>query len=237
MKLTLANERLLAVMAHPDDCELFCAGTLARAKSDGAAVAVCVMCSGDKGVASGSAAGGLAESRRQEAEAAASVLGAQLFWFGSPDGELMDGVDQRRKLIEIFRQFAPTLVITHASEDYHPDHRATSVLAEAASWFASSKGHVTTTKATDSPPALWFADTIHMNGFSPEFYIDVSDQMSTKQRMLECHKSQLQRAGDNDFAPLMELMLRQSQARGTQSGVQAAEAFRTHHAFKRVRAW
>ena len=41
----------------------------------------------------------------------------------------------------------------------------------------------------------------------------------------------------NGFAPLAELMLRQCRMRGAQSGVAAAEAFRPHEAFKRVRAW
>src|SRR6266704_1525308 len=49
MKLNFENERVLAVVAHPDDAELLCAGTLARAKADGAAIASCVMCRGDKG--------------------------------------------------------------------------------------------------------------------------------------------------------------------------------------------
>ena len=49
MKLNFANERLLAVVAHPDDAELLCAGTLARARADGAAIGICVLCQGDKG--------------------------------------------------------------------------------------------------------------------------------------------------------------------------------------------
>jgi LmbE family N-acetylglucosaminyl deacetylase len=238
MRLSFAGERILAVMAHPDDCELVCAGTLARAVRENAPVAVCVACAGDKGApAATQNAPDLARVRREEATSAAEALGAELFWLGFPDGELVDGVEQRRKLVEVYRQFNPTLVITHAMEDYHPDHRATSLLAEAASWFASSRGHVTDSKATDAPPALWFADTINMSGFVPEFYIDVTEQVALKKRMLQCHKSQLQRAGDQDFAPLMDLMLRQCETRGAQAGVEAAEAFRSHQAFKRIRAW
>jgi LmbE family N-acetylglucosaminyl deacetylase len=105
------------------------------------------------------------------------------------------------------------------------------------SWFASSRGHVTDTKATDAPPALWFADTINMTGFAPEFYVDVSEHLAVKKQMLNCHRSQLERADDKDFAPLMDLMLRQCQTRGAQAGVEAAESFRSYHAFKRVRAW
>jgi hypothetical protein len=55
--------------------------------------------------------------------------------------------------------------------------------------------------------------------------------------MLQCHRSQLKRGGDADFAPLDELMLRQCRTRGAQAGVAAAEAFRPHLAFKRARAW
>jgi N-acetylglucosamine malate deacetylase 1 len=55
MKLSFTNDRVMAVMAHPDDAELLCAGTLARAKADGAAIAICVMCAGDKGAGSATA--------------------------------------------------------------------------------------------------------------------------------------------------------------------------------------
>ena len=111
MKLTFANDRLLAVMAHPDDAELLCAGTLARAKADGATIGIVVMCRGDKGVGSTAPQADLARVRQEEAAAAAEVLGAQLFWFGAADGELFDSYEMRKKLMEIFRRFRPTLAI------------------------------------------------------------------------------------------------------------------------------
>jgi LmbE family N-acetylglucosaminyl deacetylase len=237
LRLSFTHERILAVMAHPDDAELLCAGTLARAKQDGAAIAICVMCQGDKGLPAGPAPEKFAEVRKAEAAEAANSLGAELFWYRCPDGELTDGVEQRRKLIEIYRQFRPTLVITHGTEDYHPDHRAAGAIAEAATWFCASRGHVTDSPAMDSSPALWIADTLNMTGFLPELYIDITEHLALKQRMLQCHRSQLQRANDKDFAPLAELMIRQSHARGAQAGVEAAEAFRTHQAFKRIRAF
>src|SRR3954470_11548050 len=149
MKLNFASERVLAVMAHPDDAELLCAGTLARAKSDGAAIGIVVMCRGDKGAGSATTGQDLGRVRQEEATAAAEVLGAKLFWFGADDGELFDSYENRRKLIETYRQFRPTLVIAPASEDYHADHRAASALAEAASWFCSSRGHVTESPALE----------------------------------------------------------------------------------------
>ncbi len=238
MRLAFTNDRVLAVMAHPDDAELLCAGTLARAKADRAAIAICVMCRGDKGIGSSTGAVDLGAVRREEAEAAAKVLSAELYWQDHPDGELFDTYANRLKLVATYRRFRPTLVVAHSAEDYHPDHRAASVLAEAATWFAASRGHAAEgLEPLDAPPSLWWADTVNMSGFEPGFYVDVSTHMDGKRRMLQCHHSQLQRADDRDFAPFSTLMIRQAETRGAQAGVAAAEAFRAHHAFKRSQAW
>jgi N-acetylglucosamine malate deacetylase 1 len=236
MKLDFSKERVLAVVAHPDDAELLCAGTLARAKSDGAAIAICVMCNGDKGQPA-KAIKNLATVRRKEMLAAAKVVGARLFTCGYPDGTLMDGVAQRRKLIEVFRVFRPTLVFAHSPNDYHADHRAASAIAEAASWLSASKGYKTRSPALPCPPALWWMDTINLIGFEAGFYIEISNHVQVKERMLLCHESQLTRGKEARFTPLVALMKRQCQMRGAQAEVSAAEAFRIHAAFKRARAW
>jgi LmbE family N-acetylglucosaminyl deacetylase len=237
MRLTFSQDRILAVMAHPDDAELLCAGTLARARADGAEIAICVMCRGDKGLRAGEVIDNLAQVRQAEATQAAKVLGAQLFWFGSNDAELLDGLTPRRALVEIYRQFRPTLVIAHFLQDYHPDHRAAAQLAEAASWFCASRGYKTGSPALETAPAVWFADALNMSGFSPHLFVDVSEQLELKKKMLACHQSQIRRGADRDFAPLTELMLHQAQSRGAEAGAAAAEAFTAHHFFKRARAW
>lgn len=236
MKLDFSNERVLAVVAHPDDAELLCAGTLARARSEGAAIGVCVLCRGDKGQPSRPIAR-LASVRRREMAASSRLLDAQLFPVGFPDSTLLNGLQQRRALTEIYRRFKPTLVLAHAPEDYHPDHRAASALAEAASWFCASRGYKTHSPALPTSPALWWMDTLNMSAFEPGFYLDVSAHLGLKVRMLSCHKSQLQRGSDADFSPPAELLRLQARTRGSQAGVAAAEAFRACHAFKRGRAW
>src|SRR5438094_3929296 len=109
MRLNFKGERVLAVVAHPDDAELLCAGTLARAKRDGAAIAVCVLCRGDKGQPSEKVAN-LAAVRRKEMRASAKLLEAQLFLGEQPDGDLSDTAKPRLQLIEVYRLFEPTLV-------------------------------------------------------------------------------------------------------------------------------
>lgn len=193
MRLGFTGDRVLAVMAHPDDVELLCAGTLARAKADGADVGIAVMCRGDKGVGSETLQPGLDEVRRSEATAAAEVLAARLFWIGIGDGELFDSYENRRTLIEVYRQFRPTLVITHSPADYHADHRAAAAIAEPATWSAASRGNITRSAALEKQPKLWFADTVNMSSFQPHFFIDVSDHVEVKRKMLLCHRSQVER--------------------------------------------
>jgi LmbE family N-acetylglucosaminyl deacetylase len=236
MRLDFAEARVLAVVAHPDDAELLCAGTLARARAECAEIGMCVLCRGDKGQSSRPVPN-LAARRGQEMMASARLLGARLYAGRQPDGTLADDTGQRGGLIEVYRQFKPSLVLAHAPEDYHPDHRAASALAEAASWFCASRGHKTRSAALSTPPELWWMDTVGMNGFEPGFFVDISEQIELKKRMLSCHRSQLERGKDADFSPLMEMLRLQAQARGCQAGVAAAEAFRPYHAFKRTRAW
>lgn len=236
MRLDFAHERVLAVVAHPDDAELLCAGTLARARADGAAVGVCVLCQGDKGQPTPPLPD-LAAVRRAEMAESAQLLGAELLTGDFPDGQLYDGPSERSAVNALFRRFRPTLVLAHDPDDYHADHRAAAALAEAASWFCASAGQPSPLPPLDAPPALWRLDVLNLGDFRPEFFVDVSPFVELKRRLLACHRSQLQRGTDRAFAPLEELMLRQCQARGAQAGVAAAEAFRSHRAWKRVRAW
>jgi LmbE family N-acetylglucosaminyl deacetylase len=236
MRLSFENERVLAVVAHPDDAELLCAGTLARARQDGATIAVCVMCQGDKGQPA-TRIENLPAVRREETMAAARLLGAEVLGTDFPDGELADELAERQATIQVYRRFRPTLVIAHAPTDYHPDHRAAAALAEAASWFAASAGYLPDVPPLSMQPELWWMDTINMANFEPGFFVDIAPFASLKHEMLRCHKSQLARSTSGDFSPLEEVMRCQYTARGTQAGVTAAEAFRIHPAWKRCRAW
>ena len=116
MKLHFHDQRIMAVVAHPDDAELLCAGTLARAQADGAQTAICVMCQGDKGQPAARIAN-LAATRRKEMARAARLLGAQLLRADVPDSTLTDDPPTRRKLVGLMRRFRPTLVLAHWPHD------------------------------------------------------------------------------------------------------------------------
>lgn len=236
MRLQFDQERVLAVVAHPDDAELLCAGTLARARVDGAEIGVCVLCQGDKG-SPGQLAGDLVLKRRRESETAAKLLGATLFPGEIPDAMLLETEETRSRMVEVLRRFRPTLVLAHWKDDYHPDHQVASRLAEATTWLSASRGFMTGSPPLEVSPTLWWMDTLGMMGFEPAFSVDISAHVELKEQLLACHQTQLARAGDPDFTHLMDLMKNQMYTRGQQSGVRAAEGFRAHLAFKRFRAW
>jgi LmbE family N-acetylglucosaminyl deacetylase len=234
VKLDFSDQRIVAVVAHPDDAEILCAGTLARARQDGASVAIAVLCKGDRGQPE-EPIPELAEVRREEMTRAGKLLGAQLFFGEVSDGSLADELAVRLDLTEVFRRFESTLVLAHDPGDYHPDHQAASKLAQAASWYCASRGHETSSPPIPGPPALWFMDTVQMLGFEPGFYVDVGAQMELKLAMLRCHESQLVRG--EDLPPLAETLELQARTRGMQADAEYAEAFRIAPMMKRIRAW
>jgi len=71
--------RVLGVMAHPDDVEFTCAGTLARLKQEaGCEIAIATSTSGDCGSVQ-HRPDEIAGIRHREAKAAADVLGAEYY--------------------------------------------------------------------------------------------------------------------------------------------------------------
>src|SRR6266498_1669403 len=118
------NMNVLAVGAHPDDLEILCGGTLARCAERGDRVTMLVMSDGSAGHAE-IAAPELAQIREAEARAAAAVIGAELVWLGLRDEFVFNDEPTRLKLLNAIRGAQPELILTHAAEDYHPDHVAT----------------------------------------------------------------------------------------------------------------
>src|SRR6187397_341059 len=114
---------LLAIMAHPDDAELLCGGTLAKSVDQGHTVGILDLTAGEGG------SFGNRDLRAQEAAAAARVLGVSLRRTANlPDGALENTVAARKTVAEIIRELQPTTVILHWPEARHPDHRAASEL-------------------------------------------------------------------------------------------------------------
>jgi LmbE family N-acetylglucosaminyl deacetylase len=216
--------RILAIGAHPDDLEILCAGTLARYKAEGHQVVMCVATDGTAGHMIIKPPE-LARIREAEARAAADVIGAEFIWLGFPDELIFNDRDTRLAVVEAMRQAKPDLIITHAPDDYHPDHRVVSSLVFDTSFIASLPNIETSQPAHPVVPPIFYMDTIAGKGFHPTEYVDISTTLELKRQMLACHASQLTWLKDHDKIDVMEFMEVVAKTRGFQCNVPYAEGF------------
>ncbi|QND67091.1 PIG-L family deacetylase [Mesorhizobium loti] len=202
--------KILALGAHPDDIEIFMFGTMAAYAVQGAELTFAIATDGAKGGKSDPVA--LAHVRREEATAAAALLGATLRFLDFPDGELVADAALIGALKELIRETGPDLAITHAPNDYHGDHRALSDGVRIAASFAVPMLH---------------ADTLGGTGFSPTHYVDISAHADIKAKAIRMHQSQdPERFVDGART---QNLFRSGQCNGAQGSL--AEAFRFEPSF------
>src|SRR4051812_497753 len=120
----MTQETVLAMMAHPDDAEILCAGTLIRLRKLGWAVHIASMTPGDCGSTT-LAANEISALRLREAASGAKVIGAMYRCLDERDGHVVYDKQTIQEVVALFRQIVPTLVITHALRDYMMDHEMT----------------------------------------------------------------------------------------------------------------
>lgn len=188
----MADVKILAIGAHPDDCELKAGGCAALWADRGYTVRFVSMTNGHTGhFAVGG--GPLARTRRSEAAAAAAVIGIESQVVDINNGELMPDVPTRKQLITIIREYAPDLILTHRPNDYHPDHRYTSQLVQDSSYQMSVPNFVPLTPINDkSPVIMYFADDFKKPWpFTPDVAVDISSVVDKKVAMVACHVSQV----------------------------------------------
>lgn len=218
--------KVLAVGAHPDDLEFLCAGTLAKYKRQGHAVAMAVATNGEVGSPTLGKAE-IAAVRRREAEASAAVIGAEFYWLGYPDEFLFNNAETRLKFIDLVRQARPDLILApHPDLDYHPDHTTTG----RALWDIHVMVTVPNIK-TDHPPCAVIPELVYMDttggvNMIPDRYVDISAEIETKKRMLACHRSQDAWMQAQYGVTCVAMMENFARMRGFQCGCRFAEGFK-----------
>ena len=132
-------ERALCIVAHPDDIDFFCGGTVLLLARRGAAIDFVLATSGDKGTRDGSVTGAeLAATREREQLASAGLLGAgRVEFLRRRDAELVDSLELRGELVREIRRSRPDVLLTFdPTPGYrqHPDHRVIGRVALDAAW-------------------------------------------------------------------------------------------------------
>lgn len=175
---------LLAIVAHPDDAELICGGTLIRAADAGYRTGVLDLTGGETGTA------GSAALREEEATRASKILGlAERRVAGLPDGGLENTPEARARVAGIFRELRPRTVILMWNEARHPDHRVASALAYDACFVAGlTKAPIPGERFR--PRKVLYAMAYREHTPKPTFVVDISDQMERKLDAIYAYASQ-----------------------------------------------
>ncbi|MGD0224930.1 MAG: PIG-L deacetylase family protein [Terriglobia bacterium] len=214
----------MAIGAHPDDVELNCAGTLARCAQRGDKITICIACKGDS-ASLDLPSEDLVKIRSSEARASAQILEAEVIEMGLGDYCVDVNLDTKRLFSNAIRQANPDVVLTHFHTDYGSDHNNTFVLVRDATLAATVPRSTTSRPAIPRMLFIYMWDPCGGYGFQPEIYVDITETMETKVKMLNCHRSQIEwskRHGGTDFVDFIQTV---AKYRGYQSGVKMAEGF------------
>lgn len=195
-------QRVLVILAHPDDPEFFCGATVARWTSAGHQVGYCLLTCGDKGSNDREIhPDELCSLRQKEQRAAAAILGVKNVRFlNYPDGYLVPDLKLRRDITRVIRQERPDVVITcdpltlYVGEERlnHPDHRAAGQ-ATLDAIFPAARDHLNFIELWQDEKLephnvreVWIAGSLQ-----PTVTLDVTPFWETKIRSLYEHKSQI----------------------------------------------
>jgi LmbE family N-acetylglucosaminyl deacetylase len=240
--------RVLAVMAHPDDIEMTCAGTLVLLRRAGWDVHLATMTAGDLGSATRPRAE-ISRIRREEATASAKLLDAPYTCLEFDDLTIVYGEATKRRVSALLRLVRPDLVIAPSPVDYMADHEETPrIVREAAfastvpNWTASLDGK--TPRPCDALPAILYADPIdNVDHFGRRvrvrYVVDITTSVDLKERMLAAHDSQRSwlrhQHGEDEYLHWMRRVGADRARDFRTPRVKYAEGFRPHlgHGFPR----
>jgi LmbE family N-acetylglucosaminyl deacetylase len=225
---------VLAFGCHPDDVEFTCAGTLALLRQAGWHVHIATITGGECGSVELDREA-IRKVRLAECVASAALLDAEFTWAGGEDLEIEFSSELRARTVDVIRKAKPDLVITQPPSDYMIDHEETCKLVRHAC-FGAPMPNVPSPEFSpvDHVPALVYTDAMDSvdilgRPVPIDFYVDITSVMETKREMLACHASQREwLRAHHGVDEYIDLMKRQSAARGEKAGVEYAESFVQH---------
>jgi len=188
--------RIIAFGAHPDDCEIKAGGVAAMWAAQGHHVKFVSTTNGDIGHWK-MAGGPLAQRRTAEVKKAAEILGIETEVLDNHDGELMPTLENRKAFVRLIREWKADIVLSHRTNDYHPDHRYTGVLVQDAAYMVicpficPDVPHLKT-----NPVFLYLSDGFQKpNPFEPDIVVAIDDVIEKKLDAMAVLESQFVEGG------------------------------------------
>lgn len=184
----MSARRLLIVGAHSADFVWRAAGVIARNTIAGGESVVVALSYGERGESGelwkqpGQTEAVVKQIRHEEAEKAASAVGAQFEAFDLGDYPLQVGSVDVDRLAELMRDFAPHVVLTHPDKDpFNPDHPVAHAAVAQARLLTSGAGVESAFKT--APPTEFLVFEPHqpeLCGFVPSVFVDITSVMEAK---------------------------------------------------------
>jgi len=195
---------LLIVSAHAGDFVWRAGGAIAAATMRGERAVVVCLSFGERGESAsqwlaGKSLDEIKAIRREEAEAAASALGAEIEFLDLGDYPLVESEQAVAKLVDVYRRVQPTVVLTHPLADpYNGDHPAAArmalqarVLAQAIGVANSDGSFPTKDEIIGAPPVFFFEPhQPEQSDFKPNVLLDITEAFPLKRKAMECLPAQ-----------------------------------------------
>ena len=183
--------RVLMIGAHPDDVDSSCGGLALRLKAAGHEVKFVSATNGGAGHQSMSHEA-LVRRRADETLAVARYYGLEYQVLPIDDARLEPTLANREAMMRVLRGFAPDVVITHRTNDYHPDHRACGQLVMDCAYLLRVPLFCPDAPAMQTEPVLLSMsdDFSRPVPFRADLCVQIDDVVERKIRGLYCHESQ-----------------------------------------------
>jgi 4-oxalomesaconate hydratase len=175
----MSKRRLLVVGAHSADFVWRAAGAVATHTAAGGEALVVALSYGESGElwkTDGQTEENVKKVRHEEATKAAAAVGAEFQGFDLGDYPLEVGREGMGKLVDVLREFAPDVVLTHPDKDpFNPDHPVAHTVVAKARLLTSGAGVASAFKT--APPSEFLAFEPHqpeLCGFVPTTFVDIT---------------------------------------------------------------
>ena len=186
---------VLAFAPHPDDAELYCAGTLALMKREGKTIGIVDITRGELSTR------GSRETRETEIQKASRILDLDLrLNLDIPDGNIERSLENRKRVVAVIRRYRPRLVLLPYPVDRHPDHEHASALLRECLFYSGLKKFADDDSDTPLTPYRPLRALYYMlaEDFSPQFIVDVSATFDKRLEAIRAYNSQFTMPGDEN---------------------------------------
>ncbi len=195
--------RIIIFGAHPDDAEYRGAGVAMKWARMGHHVKLVSATNGDIGHWQ-MAGGPLAQRRKKEVMEVGRRLGVTTEVVDIHDGEILPTLENRRIITRLIRQWNADIVITNRPNDYHPDHRYTSILVQDSAYMVTVPFFCPDVPPLKKNPVFLYASDGFQrpNPFRADVAVAIDDVIEPTLDALLVMESQIQEGGANGYAGL-----------------------------------